>query len=157
MKKWIGIMAGGMMILSLAACGKDGMEETTQIANPFVEYEIMEDAETAAGFQMQIPDEINGYGERLISVADNEMLQVIYTNGEEDIYIRKEAGDQDISGDYNEYAEITTNVIQDRQVTYRGNDGRVSVATWTDEGYTYAIDAPGLTPEEMTALVKDVQ
>jgi anti-sigma factor RsiW len=40
----------------------------------------------------------------------------------------------------------------------KGNDGQVSVATWTDGGYSYAIDASGaaLSADQAAALVQQI-
>ena len=68
-------------------------------------------------------------------------------------------GSDDISGDFNQYAESNAVDVDGRSVTLQGNDGQVQLATWLDGDYTYSIgiyrdDGTGLTADEMTALVK---
>ena len=109
-----------------------------QIANPFVDYESLEEAAKAAGFTLTVPTQ-NGAGKPIIQVMDGKMIQVIFDETDPQLYIRKQAGDEDISGDYNEYAEITTATVGDRTVTLKGNDGKVSTAIWTADGYSYAV------------------
>lgn len=65
----------------------------------------------------------------------------------------------DISGDYNTYAdkkEITVNGVR---VTLRGNDGTWSVAAWTENGYAYAVGAAEhpLPEEKITALAAEIK
>ena len=111
-----------------------------QIPNPFVDYETIEDAVKAAGFAFNLPA-MNGSLKPSVQVMDGKMIQVIFSdeNGDPQVYLRKQAGDEDISGDYNEYAEITTETVGDHTVTLKGNDGKVSTAIWTANGYSYAV------------------
>ena len=49
--------------------------------------------------------------------------------------------EDDISGDYNEYSEIMEQEEEGgRIVTLKGNDGAIYCMTWTDGGYSYAVD-----------------
>ena len=41
----------------------------------------------------------------IIQAIENDIIQVIYDDGTNSIYIRKGAGTEDISGDYNEYEQ----------------------------------------------------
>ena len=129
-----------------------------QIANPFVDYATLEEAAQAAGFTLKVPNVKEG-SVPVIQVMDGVMIQFIFVdeNGDPSLYIRKEAGDEDISGDYNEYPEITTETVGDRTVTVKGSDGKVSVAIWTANGYSYAVMSE--TPMEkdaMLALINDI-
>ena len=132
---------------------------TVQIANPFVDYETLDDAAKAAGFELTAPETVEGWdGEKIIQVANNCMLQVIFHDGDDNrLFVRKEAGDADISGDYNTYAEIDAVSVGDYSVTLKGNDGTVSTAVWTSNGYSYAVtsDVP-MAVDAMTALIAQV-
>jgi len=55
------------------------------------------------------------------------------------LFIRKSTGTEDISGDYNDYSEINRIYINNLDVTTKGNNGKISVAIWTNNGYTFAI------------------
>ena len=138
--------------------GADG-KMTTQIANPFADYATLADAEKAAGFEMKAPDTVAGYdGETAFQVMSGRMLQMIYFDSQDNrLFIRKEAGSEDISGDYNSYAEIQTVGVAGREVTMKGENGLVSVAIWTDGAYTYAVttDKP-MAQDAMTALISAV-
>ena len=62
----------------------------------------------------------------------NSMIQVIFHDADDNrLFVRKEAGDMDISGDYNIYAEESTVTVGAYSVTLKGNDGMVSTAIWT--------------------------
>ncbi|MBO6271049.1 MAG: hypothetical protein J6N19_18120 [Clostridium sp.] len=133
-------------------------EETVQIPNPFMDYDTLADAAKAAGFELTAPDAVDGYLEKLIQVMNGSMIQIIFRDADENrLFIRKQAGSEDISGDYNSYTEINTVSVDGRQVTMKGENGHVSVAIWTDGAYTYAVTADKpMAQEAMTALVSAV-
>ena len=131
-----------------------------QITSPFVDCETLEEAGELAGFDISVPDEIDGgYTQGTIQAVENEMIQVIYTTeAGEEITLRKGTGTEDISGDSTAYAEENTLDVDGTSVTARGNDGLVYAATWTDGTYTYAITASaGLESDSVSALVPSIQ
>ena len=160
MKKLIAIILCGLTVCSLAACtGKPATSGNAEIPNPFVDCATLADAAKLTGFDITVPDSIDGYDTRAIQVMDNKMIQVIYDKGENSLLIRKAAGSDDISGDYSEYSETSTVALGSLQVTMKGENGMVSVATWTDGGNTYAIDAQDvpMDVDAITALIGNVQ
>ena len=78
----------------------DTADGSTEIANPFVDCETLEEAGELAGFDISVPDEIDGgYTQGTIQAVENEMIQVIYTTeAGEEITLRKGTGTEDISG-----------------------------------------------------------
>lgn len=136
------------------------------LPNPFTEFQSMEDAAKAAGFSMLVPDSAEGYPDRVIRVLSGDesksMIEVIYYNdgAEKEFRIRKAAGSEDISGDYTEYAESNTVAVGEIQVTMKGENGQVQLATWTNNGYTYSIGAypeVGVSSDMMAGLAAAVQ
>lgn len=139
--------------------------ENVQIPDPFEGFSTLEQAVKAAGFEMSVPDAPKGY-ETAIYRANTgvKMLEVIYSDKDlenkdavEAYRIRKAIGSDDISGDYNDYSEKTEVSVSGNQVSLKGNDGKVFVATWTSGEFTYAIDidmdGQGLSRDEVIALV----
>lgn len=111
-----------------------------EIPSPWIDFETIADAEKLAGFTVTLPSKMpEGYTPKSIQAVENESLQVIYENGDNGIAIRKAKGSEDISGDYNEYGENKTLTIGSLEVSTRGNNGKVNVATWVDGEYTYAV------------------
>ena len=129
--------------------------ENVQIANPFVDYETLDAAAQAAGFVLTAPETVEGYSDKLIQVMSNSMVQIIFLDSDDNrLFVRKEAGDADISGDYNNYNEVSTVTVGVYSVTLKGDNGTVSTAIWTNDGYSYAVSADvPMTVEAMTALV----
>ena len=159
MKKLAVLLFCTLIVVSLAACARKTSKEEPlmQIPNPFVDYDTLEAAAKAAGFELKAPSSVKGFSEKLIQVCDGEMIQVIFLNGDDRLFIRKAEGSEDISGDYNEYSDSRTVTVNGNSVTLRGDDGKVSTAVWTSGGYTYSVsfDTP-VSEDEMTGIIGQV-
>ena len=174
MKKFIVLSLIVMISIPLIACGKkeqesqepEKQEETTQMANPFVDCETMADAEKVAGFSMEMPESIDGYADSRIQAVENDMVQAMYFEKDADfdgdqatLFIRKKAGEEeDISGDYNQYSQTVSAEIDGHNVTLKGDDNLINVALWTADGYTYSIDTDkAITQEQMAEIIGIVE
>lgn len=165
---------------TLAESTKETKGNNVEIPNPFEDCATLEDAAALAGFSLTAPEKIEGYGERTIMAMKDEMIQIVYCNADEqnspsdedldtvdwekidfssnEVTIRKAAGNEDISGDYTEYSSINTVMVDEMQVTMRGNDELVYTATWSNGGYTFAVSAGnGMSSESMIELVSAVK
>lgn len=135
----VGQEASDIMVIS---CMDSDEETGTAIGmpSPFNECSSLEDAEKATGFKLALPEKMpEGYSQKAIEIIQNDMIQIFYENGEKEILIRKAKGGDDISGDYNKYSENKKLTIGNLQISTKGNDGKVSVATWVDGEYTYSV------------------
>ena len=139
----------------------DSLNKGSQVQrpNPFVEYETLEQAAQAAGFKLTAPDAANGSDSRIFQAIANDLLEVIYRRGEEETArIRKAPSSDDISGDYTVYPQVSKVPVKGNQVTMSGSNDKISLAVWTDSGYTYAVSATGgISPSGMTALISAIQ
>ena len=132
--------------------------DQTQIPNPFVDYQTLAEAEKAAGYTIKLPEQIEGYKQTAYSVRSAQMLQVVYEKEASQITIRKEAGTDDISGVYIDYAKKEAQTIGGHQTELRGDGTHVYVAVWNQNGYTYSVYADaGVTAAQMTAIVESIQ
>ena len=100
---------------------------------------------------------MQGYSEKTFQAIAKEIVQVVYSNNENRLFIRKANGDEDISGDYNLYKEEKQVKVGEYDVTLKGNDGKVSTAIWTKGGCTFAVmsDTP-MTAEAMEAIIAEI-
>ena len=133
--------------------------KNVQIPSPWQECTSLEEAGKLAGFSFTAPESVDGYTERYIAAIENEIAQVIFSNGDEDnskLYFRKGVGG-DISGDYNTYTTIEEQTVDGHTVLCKGNDGLICTATWTDGEYSYAVmcDA-GMDMEQLTVWVQSL-
>ena len=160
MKRWLALLLCGACALSLAACGgakTAPAAQGAQMVNPFVDYASLADAAADAGFTIAAPERILGYDAPLVQLVGGKMLQLTYKSGEDRLILRKAAGGDDISGDYNSYAETKTVRINGSDVKLRGADSKVSTATWCADGYSYALcsDVP-LAADIMMDLIVEI-
>ena len=130
----------------------------SQIANPCVQYDTLQEAEAVCGFELALPETVSSAYYRVIS---GQVLEVIVRNAADglEVYrVRKANGEGDISGDYNSYEETEEISVDDRTVTVKGNNGSVSNAVWEDNGYAYAMQfAEGVSQEEISALIAQIR
>lgn len=149
-----------------------GQTSAVEIPNPFSECTSLEEAAENAGFSFSVPETVDGYAQRMIrTMADEEgsaMIEVIYQNEitdgsdetSDEIRMRKADGEEDISGDYTAYSESNSVTANNVQVTMRGENGKINLATWTDNGYTYSIgvySGDGISVAEMSDLVAAIR
>lgn len=167
MKKLLAILLCVLTAASLTACGSKktaasssaaGSSAAEQIANPFVECATMQEAAKIAGFEMTVPETVEGFADPAIEAVKEDMIQVSFAKGDDELLLRKALGTDDVSGDYNTYAETNTLTVGDLTVTAKGSDGVVHVATWTSGDYTFAIDASGagISEDLVSSLVQSV-
>lgn len=131
--------------------------DTVQIPNPFTDHVTLADAAKATGFEMVVPEKVNGSPRQGIQTMDG-MIQVFYGGEDDSVCIRKAPGGEDISGDYNVYSQLKTTNVNGSVVTMKGEDGLVHLAIWSNGGYTYSISArTGISEADMAALVRLVK
>lgn len=163
-----------LLCLAVVACGKkeEVTEEvaeasTTQtqdygVPNPFEIVDTLDEAAKIAGFSLEAPTEYADYKSIVIQTIADDMIEVIYFDAEkthEGLRIRKAVGTDDISGDYNEYKEENVVKVGELEVTEKGNDGNISVASWTDGTHSYSInvDEALLNADDIAKLVETIK
>jgi hypothetical protein len=103
MKKLTTILLCILAVGVFTACKSTGATSgSEQLPNPIVSYDTLAEAAKVTGFDLAVPDAVDGYDTRTVQVVGGEMMQVTYAKGEDQLLIRKAAGTDDISGDYNE-------------------------------------------------------
>ena len=113
-----------------------------QISNPWKSYETLLDAEHAVGFLLGIPETVGTYTAETFRVLSGELLEVRYTDGENEVTVRKKAGEgQDISGDYTQYPAVKGTDLEGGTVKER-TDGSVSSTIISFGGYSWSVYSP---------------
>ena len=156
MKKVFALVLALVMALSFAACSP-----YSNMTNPFVTYDTIQEAFAGVGFAMEVPDSVEGSasGRTILGGSSLSMIEVNYHGAAgKTLSIRKARGTNDISGDYNTYSVSKKVTVGTCNVTLKGNnDGLFYVAVWTTSNYTYAVVAnSGLTQDAMTAIIQQV-
>lgn len=163
MKKTLSFVLSILMLWGLVGCQKPAQDHDTtpgtqvQIPNPLVTCDTPEEAAKIAGFSMNAPESIDGYKERHIQVISGQIISIIYQNGDHTITIRKAAGTDDISGDFNSYESTEQININGINATLKYNADQIFLATWTTNGYTYSISIDsGMTQNSVRDLILSV-
>jgi hypothetical protein len=163
LKRILSLALGAVLALSLAACGSnnapaadDNKPGAVQPPSNYVDCETLEEAIEMAGITITIPEVIEGYDDRSFRANKTDgMIEVIFQNGDEEIRFRKGLGGEDISGNYIEFSEQEDVDVDDITVQMKGSDGKVHLATWSKDGYSYSIDGTeAMDKTAMTDLVK---
>ena len=155
MKKLIALILTALMAVSFASCAQKTTDNgktsddpgNVQISNPWIDCATLDQAAGLAGFDITVPGKFDGYPNKVVQAVEKSMIQVMYFDGDpsaEDssmVMVRKGTGNEDISGDYNEYAEKETVNMHGVDVQLRGENGLVYSAIWTWNGYSFAINA----------------
>ena len=132
-------------------------DTSAQMPNPFVEYKTVDEAQKLLPFSAVVPSNVKGYELKNVSVMSNEMLQLIYKNGDKEITYRVEKGSNDISGDYNEYKDIKTVKVGDVEVKVRKSEETMSTI-WTNGDLTFSLYSNGnLTEKDITDIISSIK
>lgn len=142
------LACSALLAVSLAACSQpvasdaastagSATSDTAQTPNPWTGCTTLADAAALTGYDFTVPDSVDGYPDVTIAALESEQLtEVQYSSGNARLCLRKVPGSDDISGDYNQYAESNAVDVDGRSVPLQGNDGQVQLATWLDGDYT---------------------
>ena len=77
-----------------------------------------------------------------ISVISNEIIQVEYNDGNNNIIFRAGKGIDNISGDYNVYQVKNTAKVNGININLEGNKSKeYNLAVWEKDGISYSISA----------------
>lgn len=128
---------------------------STRIANPFVKVSSLEEAFPGAGFEMEAPEEIEGFQGQRVSYIQGTLIQAVYGGEDSRLLIRKGLGEEDISGDYNVYEKAGEMAAGGRKVRVRANADGIHTVTWTDRGYAYAIFSCSPMTEAMVEMLAE--
>lgn len=129
---------GDVQTLELGNTDEESVGENTQIPNPWQEYKTVSEAAKATGISFSAPEKFESYKVSYVQAMDG-IVEVTYSDGSNEICVRKGRGTDDISGDYNVYKNVSEKKIGGNTVTLKGNGDGVSSASWTDGTYSYSI------------------
>lgn len=135
----------------------EGGSDMAGLANPWTEFQDMDEASEAAGFDFKIPA-LSNY---VIRVIPGEMIEVTYPRNEtEDIILRRSPniGDSwDISGDYDNYPKNETLKVREVEVNIRKAGDIIYVAGFiADDGIYNMSSRDGITEKEIADILGDI-
>ncbi|MBE6089004.1 MAG: hypothetical protein E7206_13395 [Clostridium beijerinckii] len=105
------------------------------------EYKTLDEAEKALNLKVNPLKTLpNGFKVENVSVISNEMIQVDYNNGNNNMIFRAGKSTDNISGDYNTYQVKNTVKVNGIDVTLEGNKNEeYNLATWKKDDISYSI------------------
>ena len=147
MKKTISIILCFLITVSFVACGEQTVRQaqTTAIVNPWSDCASIEEAEAAVGFTFGLPEVIaDSYEAVSYRTMNNELIEVIYRDGDFEVCVRKRAGEgQDISGDYTVYEISTEKSYNGGTITnYHNSNNNAVKQIISYRGYSWSLVAP---------------
>ena len=130
-----------------------------QSGNPYAEYDTLEEAENTIGFEISVPDSYGGYTEPYYAVIEGKILEVQYYNGDDrGMVIRKSSGSEDISGDFNEFDNITETDVNGSTVTIKGSGDEFSLALWVSGDYSYSVSvSSGISENALKEIIEKIK
>ena len=153
-----GILAAVLMIPILPVLMRPHRPDI-QTVTPYHVCETIREAEDITGFTFAYPETYKDWKVSQIRVYTGSMIEVIYADADgETARIRKAEGNDDISGDYNAYAQETILHAGTREITARGDDDSVSLMTWSENGYSCSVSfSEPLSSEDAAAFAAEIQ
>ena len=127
-----------------------------------VEIASVEEAIALTGFDLDTPEEIEGFSEKTLYAdgnPDNPVLETLFSSpGGSRLCIRKGYGHGDLSGDTREFDSSETVIVGERQVMIRQKSGRIYTATWIEGDFSLSVCSDeGLEGDRMLSLIPVIQ
>lgn len=147
----IGIM-GGKLIFN----NEENLVE--QVVPDIVEYNSIAELNQNAGFEISevknVPFSIK---KTTYTLYWGELAEITYSNDEEELVYRKAVGNEDISGNYNEYSKEKKCIIDDYEVTIKGDMNGYTLAVWQKDSYSYSLEFSKRVSEiEILDIIKNL-
>lgn len=142
--------------LELGNTDEESESDSNQIPNPWQEYKTVSEAAKATGISFSAPEKLERYTVSYVQAMDG-IVEVTYSNGSNEICIRKGKGTDDISGDYNVYKNVSEKEIGGNTVTLKGSGDGIKSASWTDGNYSYSIYSENeLTAKLVESIIAEI-
>lgn len=110
--------------------------------NPIKDFDTIEEAQKSLSFKTKVPTNVpEKYKAVAFETISDTILQVVYSDGNNEITYRTAQGTDDITGDYNKYAYTKKLKINGADVTIKGNGTKVYNVLCTKNNVTYSIFA----------------
>ena len=115
-------------------------ESETMIANGMVEVTSKEELSEAVGFPVKSAQSLPFFPQSIYYTSYwGEMAQIDYANGGSMACFRQSLGEEDNSGDWNEYPAKESFTVNGCAVTLKGEADSYTLAIWQDGTYSYSL------------------
>lgn len=135
-------------------------EMITQTYNGIEECASLQELEEKVGFEIENIEDLLPFTP---SKADylsywQELAEVQYTGENQTVTFRKSSGEEDNSGDYNEYAVEKQADINGTNVMLKGTESGIHLAIWNKDGFSYSLSFENaVTQEQILSIVQNIK
>ena len=140
---------------SVAPGGVDTTGPIDQTPWGSVEYKSATELSKASGIEISDLENLPFKAtETVYQDYETGLVEITYSNGADSLSYRVSKGDEDNSGDYNEYGNVYEKEIGGTAVTLKGEGDLIFCALYKRGGYSYSItSAGGLTLEQLEKMI----
>ena len=136
----LAILLVGAMALPKFISSPVPEESETMIANGMVEVTSKEELSEAVGFPVKSAQSLPFFPQSIYYTSYwGEMAQIDYANGGSMACFRQSLGEEDNSGDWNEYPAKESFTVNGCAVTLKGEADSYTLAIWQDGTYSYSL------------------
>lgn len=129
-------------------------ESETTIANGMVEVASKEELSEAVGFPIKSAQSLPFFPQSIYYTSYwGEMAQIDYANGGSMACFRQSLGEEDNSGDWNEYPAKESFTVNGCAVTLKGEADSYTLAIWQDGTYSYSLSLSAGQPASVWASI----
>ena len=115
-------------------------ESETMVANGMVEVTSKEELSEAVGFPVKSAQSLPFFPQSIYYTSYwGEMAQIDYENGGSTACFRQSLGEEDNSGDWNEYPAQESLTVNGCAVTLKGERDSYTLGIWSDGTYSYSL------------------
>ena len=133
------LLVGAMALPKLISSPTPEESETT-IANGMVEVASKEELSEAVGFPVKSAQSLPFFPQSIYYTSYwGEMAQIDYENGGSMACFRQSLGEEDNSGDWNEYPAKESFTVNGCAVTLKGERDSYTLGIWSDGTYSYSL------------------
>ena len=134
-------------------------ESETMVANGMVEVTSKEELSEAVGFPVKSAQSLPFFPQSIYYTSYwGDMAQIDYENGGSTACFRQSLGEEDNSGDWNEYPAKESFTVNGCAVTLKGERGSYTLGIWSDGTYSYSLSLSAGQPASVWAeLIEGVR
>ena len=115
-------------------------ESETMVANGMVEVTSKEELSEAVGFPVKSAQSLPFFPQSIYYTSYwGDMAQIDYANGGSTACFRQSLGEEDNSGDWNEYPAQESLTVNGCAVTLKGEWDSYTLGIWSDGTYSYSL------------------
>lgn len=138
--------------------GNPGGQQVTH-PNPIADIKGIDELKKTVAFELFVPQKLpNGYKIDNVSLISGKLVQIIYSDGSNNITYRVAKGHEDISGDYKSYEKSDSVKMGGSVITLKGGKSLINLATWIKDDCSYSLSfSTGIEKEVVVSIIENMK